>query len=86
MDTTREAELVPIFYREPSREHRTRSLALSALGRCMGMAGSLARAGMNLGSTILVAKVSVMSILTPKRDTFVEFGKPEINKLKLYAK
>jgi hypothetical protein len=37
MDTTLEAE--------PSREHRTRSLALSALGRCMGMAGSLARAG-----------------------------------------
>jgi hypothetical protein len=44
MDTAREAELVPIFYREPSREHSTRSLALSALGRCMGMAGSLARA------------------------------------------
>jgi hypothetical protein len=44
MDTAREAELVPIFYREPSREHSTRSLALSALERCMGMAGSLARA------------------------------------------
>jgi transposase InsO family protein len=36
MDTTREAELVPIFYREPSREHRAyRRLVLSTLEQYM---------------------------------------------------